>query len=395
MSESSADNAFIEEQAATLFALYENKAKLFRRWLIGVVALMTIVFALIFWPYTSFRGEEYRLERRLATLNDTLETAVDDEAAFAEQLEYFRSSSEEFYGFLQDVLQDASDARLEHREQFVGPLNAVTERGRRSYAYSRVSHLRNEMAAPLDEALTETAAVFGSWLAREVERWDADSDPTPNVFGEFRSFTNRYYYFIVEHFNDLSNRHFDLGRLVMDLQADVAATQADIDDTRLRIEEIAALQDISTPFGPLPIGVNDLIMIFPILLAVGFYVCVNSYCESLQIRQSFRDLRKSQDPRAFDDGYLAMIAPVWIDPLRAPRHRLIRMLVLVSPLVLFAVSIGLLLWNALLWGDFMDEVRLSAWAYYAAYLISVVLFLEGGRRVVVELQRHLEHEQQA
>jgi hypothetical protein len=90
-----------------------------------------------------------------------------------------------------------------------------------------------------------------------------------------------------------------------------------------------------------------------------------------------------------------MIAPVWIDPLRAPRHRLIRMLVLVSPLVLFAVSIGLLLWNALLWGDFMDEVRLSAWAYYAAYLISVVLFLEGGRRVVVELQRHLEHEQQA
>jgi len=87
---SEVDTELARQQAAALYSLYEHKAKSLRRSLIGMAGLMTVVFGLIFWPYTTFRGEEYALERRLPGLESDLAERARDEARFEEARSYFQ-----------------------------------------------------------------------------------------------------------------------------------------------------------------------------------------------------------------------------------------------------------------------------------------------------------------
>jgi len=198
---------------------------------------------------------------------------------------------------------------------------------------------------------------------------------------EFTQFTTSLRNMVYEHLGEVADRHSGIEREIADLGSGVAEVQDALDQTRDRIAEITALQDIDTPFGPLPIGVNDLVMLFPVVLAAGFYLTMLLAAQVLELRQWYFRVVRRGAPDFFTRRYVAMIAPVWVDPLRPFTERLRHCALLALPALLFVASIGLLIVNGLLWGDFMDEVRLARWSYYAAYAVGALLFAASARRL--------------
>jgi hypothetical protein len=94
--------------------------------------------------------------------------------------------------------------------------------------------------------------------------------------------------------------------------------------------------NIDTSLGAIPLGVNDLVMIFPVLLAAGFYLYVSLMLEMLHIRGAFRIHSQQLDPRLFSNAYIALIAPLWIDPLGTTRQWLPRLLILFLPAIVLS-----------------------------------------------------------
>jgi hypothetical protein len=438
------DDTLLREQAARLYTLYEGKVRSFWRALVAMAALMTVVFGLVFWPYTAFRGQEYAIERNLLELEAQQTDAATAEADFRSQLEYFREEQVALVTFANDERNALVDAEREHnaaldavRTQLAGepgasdwlagfverPALADTVRTRiseipaddscfwldgddwwrcgaqqslasigraiaNSYGYSRISHLRNEMAAPLETSLSGALDMFGGWLAGERSTWRESGESSgTDVAGEFAAFTDNLNRRITVHFGELGAQYFGLEQTIDDLTVRISDSQAELDATRERIAEIAALQDIETPFGPLPVGVNDLIMLFPILLAAGFRLTMSLAAEALELRQSYFGLARAGAPDFFTEKYVAMTAPVWVDPFRPRMERITHTAILAMPIALFVVSIVLLMSNGLLWGNFTEELRLGPWTYYAAYLASVLLFVTGGRRFARQYAR--------
>jgi hypothetical protein len=122
-----------------------------------------------------------------------------------------------------------------------------------------------------------------------------------------------------------------------------------------------------------------MVLLFPVLLAAGFVLCASLLSESLTLRQEFHWLSRERDPEAifFDNARIALVAPVWIDPLQSLGHRVYRAAILALPVAIFIVAIFLLFDSSLLFGPFMREARLPLLIYLALYVLSALSIVEG------------------
>lgn len=434
-----ADPETLKQQAETLYGLFEAKSRSFRRAFIGVAILATAVFSLVIWPYTNFRGEQFELEARAVVLQQELRTAQSEETEFSAELAWFEETRRVVHEDIDKTLNGVNDAHQAHRRNLETAKSileeipearawlageaerpALTEftlgtdmRIRdfdqdecfwfdgerwdrclmarslvqvqlvgRPYEYRRDSHLRNELRQPLHDELTALTGRFDKWLETGAGSWRAGDDTTRDRnLDELYQFSDEYRRHVGEHLNELKNRGWQLEKDVKRLGEEISATETDIAAIKEKISEIDSLENVNTPLGAVPIGLNDVVMVFPVLLAAGFYLCISLYFDSLKLRGAFHEVSRALDPELFDDHYVTLVAPLWIDPLKPLVHRILRTLILFLPAFVYVASMILLLQNRLLWGEFLTEVRLSGWVYYVAYVLSAGLFAEGARRI--------------
>src|SRR5690606_13819034 len=111
--------------------------------------------------------------------------------------------------------------------------------------------------------------------------------------------------------NDLKDAARRLDETQKEVEAELATVAA-------RLEDMKGWQEIETPFGTLPIGLNELTLLFPVLMAAGFMLCSSLFVESLLLRREFHGLTRATDPEGvvLPDERIALIAPLWIDPLQ-------------------------------------------------------------------------------
>ncbi len=440
---SASNQNIVEEQSQRFYTLYERKSKSFRTALISVTGLVTIVFVLIFYPYVTFRGARYALEAELAGLGDRISGLENREKESKKWVEVFHghmdTASEAIRGIDFKTLARAEGghrrklgaikAALANDPDLRPWLNGGAEgkalpqslRGRHPglkdakgnpcfwlsgdawircaftlrlatlhkdavepFGYKRISHLRNELFVPLHDSLTKLHGDFEAWLIGEVPSWSAEGRAAK---GDLRS---HYDFFINAYVNQIDARERAMFGALNGLEADQRelrrkrkSVEQELQKVVARLEEMKHLRDVQTPFGQLPVGLNDLVLLFPVLLAAGFLLSASLFSETLQLRQVFHRLCRAKDPGAeiFDDAHIALVAPVWVDPLQARGHRAYRIAILALPVAVFVAAVALLLDNRLLWGAFMDEVRLGPLIYGAFYALSALSMVEGGRRV--------------
>ena len=102
---------------------------------------------------------------------------------------------------------------------------------------------------------------------------------------------------------------------------------------------ISRINQVQFPFGNIPIGLDELISIFPIILAIGTTICVFTLRDTITFR---RDLDKwykkklgGSPVRISDD--LSLIAPTWINPTATKLDQIIKFSILMIPPLIFVL----------------------------------------------------------
>jgi hypothetical protein len=411
--------------------------------LISVTALVTVVFVLIFYPYVTFRGTRYVLEADLEALGKAIASAEAQAEESRQLLDEYRRHMRNASGAFTDVdLGAIENAAPDHARllatirQAVGDdpdmepwlggeaidedlppalrrrhpeltaasddpcfwrtgdpwisctLNLQVGRAHTNasapFGYKRISHLRNDLFVPLYNSLSELRRSFGAYLLGNAPTWDVDgAKPGGSLQDQYSLFIQAYHRLLSDHERFIYDAMNEFQRNMRELQKARESMDPELENVVARLEEMKGLQDIQTPFGQLPIGLNELVLLFPVLLAAGFVLCASLFSESLKLRQEFHRLSRGRDPEGmfFDDERIALVAPVWVDPLQPSGHRVYRGAILALPLAVFVIAIFLLFDNSLLFGPFMKEARLPSFIYLALYVISALSIVEGGRRV--------------
>ncbi len=162
----------------------------------------------------------------------------------------------------------------------------------------------------------------------------------------------------------------DMQKRLTDLQTEITTL-----DSRLK--------QIEFPFGKLPIGLDESVSLFPMILAIGFLICAGLLRDAIVLRDNFHRLYQQRDPKQniLTAEQIALIAPLWLDPVSSSRKQTGQFLLLATPFLIFLISSVLILnsWSIapsiLFAGDFFR------WFYVALYGFSAILFLYGFQQV--------------
>lgn len=283
----------------------------------------------------------------------------------------------------------------------------------RSFGYRRTIGLHNELVVPAYRALEALSASFGAFLLGSEMVWRVESEAikvhlperTRSYLGhlaepivevadglgaQYGTFASSYREILTVHHETLQLVGNDLKDAARRLDETQKEVEAELATVAARLEDMKGWQEIETPFGTLPIGLNELTLLFPVLMAAGFMLCSSLFVESLLLRREFHGLTRATDPEGvvLPDERIALIAPLWIDPLQPRGHRIYRASILALPVIAYLAAIGLLLHNQLLAGPFLREARLNIVIYAILYLGSAAVIVEGVRRVWRALRRY-------
>lgn len=124
------------------------------------------------------------------------------------------------------------------------------------------------------------------------------------------------------------------------------------------------LSQIEFPFGKLPIGLEESVAFFPVLLTIGFLICAALFRETIRLRKAFHDLYQRHDPGGtiISNEQVALVAPLWIEPLRSRRTQRAKIALSAVPLFVYVLSTALIVYG---W-TIADEQRIP--------LIQLVIF---------------------
>jgi hypothetical protein len=139
----------------------------------------------------------------------------------------------------------------------------------------------------------------------------------------------------------------------------------------LREEFKSRLDQIETPFGQLPVGLNEALLGFPVLLAVGFLVCVAQLADARRLRAAFSALYRRSDPSGAVVGEreIGLVAPLW-----PARERRWSRLLLPAPFLVFVLAVAVVLYSAQTTDSFRAVGLLSLRVFVVLYAVSLIAF---------------------
>lgn len=439
----------IEDETARIYGLYEKKSRSFRTAFYSLSGLVLIFFGLVFYPYVSTLGEKSQIDRRLAALDRTIkETAAlvaDHETIMRELLEHHAqvdSRTRPVWFGLEQAARD-QDAKLhdwrarlrddpdaaewargvkalpvlspeflrrhpDFREARDKPcfwlaqdawlrcevatrLEALHEFATRPLRYRRAPpFVRMELLPPLAAQLDALQRSFRErWLGNAPAWQAAPSDGTSLQQG-LSAFLADYAQAFTVRAYQIGGRRSDLDSARRAAERERAPLEIAQARAEKRLDQVKAFRNVETPIGQLPVGLDELVLIFPVLLAAGFLSCASLLADTLRLRGAFHRFAREldQERTLFTDDHVALVAPLWLDPLAGRWSRAATLAILAIPALVFLAAIALLFLNRLLLGDFPDTARLSPPVYMILYALCGALIAEAFRRVAREVRRY-------
>jgi hypothetical protein len=167
------------------------------------------------------------------------------------------------------------------------------------------------------------------------------------------------------------------------------------------------LKEIEFPFGNIPLGINESILFFPVGISAGFWICSSLLGDSLLLRKRYHNIVKSIDKTAMEKSEgeigrrinenLATLYPIWKDPITSTPVRIVKLIILSVPAIIFVASIYILTnsWQIIisqqdLEGLFIGNNRDNMLLYISSYVISSIFFISGYWRIYKELRNYFK-----
>ena len=114
--------------------------------------------------------------------------------------------------------------------------------------------------------------------------------------------------------------------------------ETEFNNTRQRLTN--TFQQLQAPFfGKIPVGLDEAIIAFPVILSLGFLIYSYLLTDAIDVRQRFYKAYKKKEPPIY------IIAPIWIDPEKKDKHDIIlRFIVISIPTIIFALTVSLIVY---------------------------------------------------
>jgi hypothetical protein len=126
------------------------------------------------------------------------------------------------------------------------------------------------------------------------------------------------------------------------------------------------LKGYQSPIGTIPIGIDEAVALFPLALLFGFLLSVRSLKELIKLR------KEAHGVGAFKPDKVALVAPLWVDPLSTPRIQWMQIAIFLLPFFISAVSVGIIIY---MWSFEQPPQSNSLRAdYFARHYIQIVLY---------------------
>lgn len=186
------------------------------------------------------------------------------------------------------------------------------------------------------------------------------------------AYVDRLYGFQEELRRALAERGLEVARL----ERTLAAAGERLTVLEAQLGRIAGFDRLDTPVGALPLGLGQLVLLFPVALAFGFLVVANAYAGSVELRRAFVRLCRKRDAagEVMDARHIAAIAPLWLDPSAPLGARAARWAILLVPLALTLANLALIAATAALTAQLPDDSAIPPLAYLLLYAASLALF---------------------
>ena len=391
------------EHCQRVFEGYENRAKAFRNVFTGVLIFALFFFAFVLVPYVSMQARTYRLAREVEAKQAVLKQRLNRVELYRRPkkgIEQLRAEigrgPTELREHIGRLAADGAVAAPQIQQVAPAPpapcqglaredwMNCmVREKVREQFArYDRI--LATDVIEPmtklgptvnragLEEHLAQLKRSFETHLAENPRFWRTREEKAGFSVSLDRD---------VERFwKDVGTTlETEMARLADEIQAlEVESSALLAEQKRLsgRQEALEArLRDIESPLGKLPIGLVESILVFPVVLAVAFVACVFMHCETVRLRQSFHRLYQARDPARtiLTDAEVALVAPLWVDPMGPKQYRTARIALLLLPVAVFAAACALIrhVWS--LPATFSGQ--LPGWIYASLYGVAAIAIL--------------------
>lgn len=418
----------VEEQTKQIYDLYQSKSKSFQNTFRILFSFALLFLFIILIPFISIKIINHRIieqqkelpvliqhrkeiirtyeqvRKTIDQLHDQINRGPDDLARFLGQLDVEMRRPESLaqqnmsaQHSIQEPAQQADVPRDENwrkarilervqnnfddyqrtlREQVVEPLQSITDK-------KIVVFDIDAIEAGLDTLQTD----FLEELERNPEFWRRYTGKLA-FYGGFDEKIDRFWGI---HGAGIEKQSQVINEEIIRLQQTKAEFDSVLAELKTRETLVASrLNQIEFPFGKLPIGLNESIAVFPIILAIGFLMLALLLRDAIQLRKCFHLLYQRKDPNKeiLTDEQIMLIAPLWIDPLQPAKKNLLARIILSMPFLIFLVSCAMILYSWTIPGFLRLGETLNWWLYGGMFSLSFLLFLFGYRQIAKELTRN-------
>lgn len=153
---------------------------------------------------------------------------------------------------------------------------------------------------------------------------------------------------------------------------------------------VERMEQIEFPLGKIPIGLNESIAVFPLLISIGFLLSLSLFSDTIKLRRKLHDLYKRKDPArtVFTEEQISLIAPLWIDPLLPKINQRRKLILLSIPFIIFILSVVFIIYTWLLPGPAILDTSYTWWIYSSVYLICFLLCISSFKKMLEELSAY-------
>ncbi len=237
----------------------------------------------------------------------------------------------------------------------------------------------------LDEAgaLTPLAERACAWLDRGEVNWRTGE---PLDASSFRGLRGIFSYDLMAYGEALETVERRLRELLPRAQTELeriersrAVTAERLGVLESQLGRIASFDRLGTPIGDLPVGLGQIVLLFPVVMALAYVVLANSYARLAALRRAFARLCRQRDLEGavMDAGHIAVIAPLWLDRSDTLGARIAKVVILIVPLLLILANLLLIHDTRALAEQLPDDAAITPTAYLVLYGVSLVLALGG------------------
>jgi hypothetical protein len=151
-----------------------------------------------------------------------------------------------------------------------------------------------------------------------------------------------------------------------------------------------ALKNIKTRFGKIGLEIDEAILLAPVAFAVLFLIAALNLCQNMRLRKSFHRLVQANDPQqaAINDGEIALVMPLWVDPLDPPVKRQLKLGVLMTPAIASVLALLVIFYCWTIPDAFPALTGMGYVKYVLYYMLSVGFFFLGFQRIRGAVRRY-------